>query len=317
MKGRVSAGLLVVICVLAVAACGSSGKALHSSSSAASSSSPSSSSVTGAPATAPTATTTAPTTGPTGTSRPPATTATTIPGGASIDGEEIDQLPQLPSSTSPVADEPLTGQALSSFLRSVFNDIQSTWAAEFSTAKVAYRPARLVLFSTITNTACGVEKSETGPFYCPADSTVYLDQSFFSAMERQFGVTGDFAPAYVIAHEVGHHVQSLLGITGRVSAADQSNPTATNAISVDVELQADCFAGVWAHSTDQRNLLEDGDLAEALRAAAAVGDDFISQAAGQPIAPEDWTHGSSSQRQHWLTVGFEQGTPDACDTFAS
>jgi uncharacterized protein len=314
MKGRASAALLVVICVLAVAACGSSGKALHSSSSAPSSSSPpSSSSVTGAPATAPTATSTRPT----GTTRPPATTATTIPGGTSIDGPQIDRLPQLPSSTSPVADEPLTGQALSSFLRSVFNDIQTTWAEEFKTAGVTYRPARLVLFNTITNTACGVEKSETGPFSCPGDSTVYLDQSFFTAMERQFGVTGDFAPAYVIAHEVGHHVQSLLGITGRVGAANQSDPAATNATSVDVELQADCFAGVWAHSTDQRNLLEDGDLAEALRAAAAVGDDFISQAAGQPIAPEEWTHGSSSQRQHWLTVGFEQGTPDACNTFAS
>jgi uncharacterized protein len=311
MRGRVPAALLAVICVLGVAACGSSGKALHSSSSA-----PSSSSVTGAPATAPTATTTtAPNT--TGTTRPPATTATTIPGGTSIDGSQIDRLPQVPSATSPVADEPLTGQALSSFLRSVFNDIQSTWAEEFKTAGVTYRPARLVLFSTITNTACGVEKSETGPFYCPGDSTVYLDQTFFTAMERQFGVTGDFAPAYVVAHEVGHHVQSLLGITGRVSAADQSNPAATNAASVDVELQADCFAGVWAHSTDQRNLLEDGDLAEALRAAAAVGDDFISQATGQPIAPEEWTHGSSSQRQHWLTVGFEQGTPDACNTFAS
>jgi predicted metalloprotease len=240
-----------------------------------------------------------------------------VPGGASIDGTEIDQLPELPSASKPVADTPLTGQALASFLRGVFNDIQTTWADEFKAAGATYRPARLVLFTSVTNTSCGVEKAETGPFYCPADSTVYLDQSFFTAMEQQFGVAGDFAPAYVVAHEVGHHIQSLLGITGRVGAAGQSDPAATNAISVDVELQADCFAGVWAHSTDQRNLLEDGDLAEALKAAAAVGDDFISQVSGRPVAPEEWTHGSSSQRQHWLTVGFEKGTPDACDTFSN
>jgi uncharacterized protein len=145
---------------------------------------------------------------------------------------------------------------------------------------------------------------------------VYLDISFFKSLEAQFGTTGDFAEAYVVAHEVGHHVQNLTGISGRVAAADQANPANANALSVRVELQADCLAGVWAHSAYQRDLLEPGDIEEALHAAEVVGDDFLAHASGAAVDPDSWTHGSSAQRQQWFTTGYEKGTPDDCDTFA-
>lgn len=180
-----------------------------------------------------------------------------------------------------------------------------------------YHPARLVLFSSAVRTACGTESAKVGPFYCPADQTVYLDPSFFDEMEQRFGVTGDFAQAYVVAHELGHHIQLLTGVTQQVAKLQQEMPTAANALSVRTELQADCYAGVWAHSTYERKLLEPGDLDEALHAAAAVGDDFLQQSATGSVQPEKWTHGSSRQREEWLLTGYRTGKPADCDTFAS
>jgi hypothetical protein len=192
------------------------------------------------------------------------------------------------------------------------------WAREFAAAGLQYTPAQFTIFHNQVHTACGTQSAAVGPFYCPADHGIYLDTRFFDALGRSVGVRlGAFARAYVVAHEVAHHVQVLLGITGRVRAADQQDPAGTNARSVRLELQADCFAGIWKHATYQRDQLDAADFADALRAAAVVGDDFQQRRATGTITPEDWTHGSSEQRQHWLTTGFEQGTPDACDTFGS
>jgi predicted metalloprotease len=203
-------------------------------------------------------------------------------------------------------------------LTAVFHDVQAMWAQDFAAAGVHYTPAMLTIFRYAVHTACGTQGASVGPFYCPADHGVYLDTRFFNALALHAGVTlGDFAQAYVIAHEVGHHVQLLLGITHRVAAADQSDPAAKNARSVRFELQADCFAGIWMHYSYRRGELTDADIADALRAAAVVGDDFQQYRATGTITPHDWTHGTSAQRQHWLTVGFEQGRPPACDTFSA
>jgi predicted metalloprotease len=201
------------------------------------------------------------------------------------------------------------------FIAAVFNDAQQQWNRVFTEAGLTYQPARLVLFTSAVNTACGAQSAKVGPFYCPADHGVYLDVSFFEQMERQFGVQGDFAQAYVVAHEVGHHIQVLTGVTAQVAHLSESRPEAANALSVRTELQADCYAGVWAHSAYQRGLLEPGDIEEALHAAAVVGDDFQQRAATGTVQPENWTHGSSAQRQQWLRTGFEDGRPDSCDTF--
>jgi uncharacterized protein len=179
-------------------------------------------------------------------------------------------------------------------------------------------PARLTIFHDEVHTACGTQSASVGPFYCPADRGVYLDTRFFDALGQTVGVRlGAFARAYVVAHEVAHHVQVLLGITGRVRAADEQDPAGKNGRSVRLELQADCLAGIWKHATYQRGQLDQTDFEDALRAAAVVGDDFQQRNATGTISPEDWTHGSSAQRQHWLTTGFEQGQPAACDTFGS
>jgi uncharacterized protein len=171
-------------------------------------------------------------------------------------------------------------------------------------------------FRDEVQTGCGTESANTGPFYCPADHGVYLDTRFFVALARTAGVDlGVFAQAYVVAHEVAHHVQTLLGILQRVRAKDEQDPAGANARSVRFELQADCLAGIWKHSRYRRGQLSRADLADALRAAAVVGSDFQQKKATGTINPEDWTHGSSAQRQHWLTTGFEQGRPAACDTF--
>jgi uncharacterized protein len=246
-------------------------------------------------------------------------TPTTSHSEASVDGNEVDRLPTVPGpTTKPGTPDLSTVTGQKTFLQSVFTDIQSVWKEDVTTAGLTYAPARLVLFQSQVSTACGTEKADVGPFYCSGDKTVYLDIRFFSAMDAQFGVSGDFAEAYVVAHELGHHIQNLLGITARVATADRADPSQANALSVRVELQADCFAGVWAHSTYTRALLEPGDIDEALHAAQVVGDDFLAQASGASVVdPDSWTHGSSSQRQHWFTTGYEVGRPSACDTFAS
>jgi predicted metalloprotease len=202
------------------------------------------------------------------------------------------------------------------FVNFVFKDVQKFWQNRFEQAGQRYRPAGIVLFRGQTSTGCGSGDAGMGPFYCPADSKVYIDLGFFDELAQRFGAPGDFAQAYVIAHEMGHHVQNLLGIDDQVRQLMRENPDQQNDLSVRQELQADCFAGVWAHSTYERGMLEKGDLQEGLRAAASVGDDRIQSQTGAQVNPETWTHGSSQQRQTWFDSGFESGSPDDCDTFS-
>ncbi|HEX9994872.1 MAG TPA: neutral zinc metallopeptidase [Acidimicrobiales bacterium] len=201
------------------------------------------------------------------------------------------------------------------FVSFVLDDLQATWADRFQDAGQTYTPADLVLFRRATNTSCGAGTSDTGPFYCPADQTVYLDLDFFAELVDRFGAPGDFAQAYVIAHEIGHHVQNLTGVSDEVHSRQQQDPEDANELSVRLELQADCLAGVWAHSTYERGILESGDLEEGLTAAASIGDDRIQSQAGAEVNPETWTHGSSEQRSTWLRTGFDSGDPADCDTF--
>jgi predicted metalloprotease len=177
-----------------------------------------------------------------------------------------------------------------------------------------YREAKLVLFRDAVQSGCGVAGAETGPFYCPADERVYIDLSFFDALRTRFAAPGDFAQAYVLAHEIGHHVQTVLGVSQRVRQLQQRQPGAANQLSVALELQADCFAGVWGHSAARNNILEPGDLEEGLSAAAAVGDDRLQGQTRGRVNPETFTHGTSEQRVSWFRRGFETGDAGACDT---
>jgi predicted metalloprotease len=205
---------------------------------------------------------------------------------------------------------------IGAFVDAVADDIQITWDETFDGGGRRYAPTQVVLFRGSTQTGCGLGTSQTGPFYCPADRRVYLDFSFFKELEQRFGASGDFAEAYVIAHEIGHHVQTLLGISEQVQRASQEDPSNANELSIRQELQADCFAGVWANSANARGVLEPGDLEEGIGAAAAVGDDRIQVSVNGRIDPESWTHGSAEQRVRWLRAGFESGNTDACDTFS-
>jgi predicted metalloprotease len=203
------------------------------------------------------------------------------------------------------------------FLTFVVGDIQGFWAREFRRSDRRYIPAPVVVFRRALPTPCGTASAATGPFYCRRDGSVYLDLGFFRELAVRFHAPGDFAEAYVLAHEIGHHVQDLLGITQAVDQAAADGQLSPQVASIGLELQADCLAGVWAHSTYERRLLERGDLDEALRAAAAVGDDRIQRQTIGRVIPETWTHGSSQQRRSWLLRGFEAGEPDTCDTFSS
>ncbi|HEX2526481.1 MAG TPA: neutral zinc metallopeptidase [Geminicoccus sp.] len=206
---------------------------------------------------------------------------------------------------------------LADFSRVVLASTEDTWNQVFQQDGQAYQEPRLVLFTDSTQSACGYAQGATGPFYCPGDQQVYLDLGFFNELATRFGAPGDFAQAYVIAHEVGHHVQNLLGILPRVHEAQaQMDQASANALSVRVELQADCLAGVWAsHADRERGVLEAGDVEEALGAAASVGDDRIMRAAGRRASPESFTHGSSEQRVEWFTRGLQTGDVSACNTF--
>jgi len=210
-------------------------------------------------------------------------------------------------------------QELAQFVSVVLADTETTWNALFSAAGETYEEPRLVLFSNRVNSACGTASSAVGPFYCPGDNQVYLDLAFFNDMRQQLGAPGDFAQAYVIAHEVGHHVQNLLGISQKVRQAGAGKSQATvNALSVKQELQADCFAGIWGHAANtQRQLLDPDDLEEALTAASAIGDDRLQRQAGQDVVPDSFTHGSSAQRVKWFKRGFESGSMADCDTFSA
>ena len=204
------------------------------------------------------------------------------------------------------------------FISAVLADTEDTWRDVFRQRGQAYVPPVLVLFNGATQSACGVGRSEVGPFYCPADRKVYLDLSFFRELDERFGASGDFAQAYVVAHEVGHHVQNMLGIAESVTAArERSDDRQSNALSVRLELQADCFAGAWGHYAAARGLLEPGDADEGLNAAAAIGDDRLQGMARGQVVPETFTHGSSADRVRWLRRGLDSGTIESCDTFSS
>jgi uncharacterized protein len=206
-------------------------------------------------------------------------------------------------------------QPLKQFVTFVLNDAQNTWSQILPQQGVPYRHAKLVLFRDAYDSACGTAQSATGPFYCPEDEKVYIDLGFYDELKERFGAPGEFAEAYVLAHEIGHHVQKLLGIEAKMRAAQQQNPGAANQLSVALELQADCFAGVWGHSTQERNLLDPGDVDSGLKAAAAVGDDRIQRMSRGTVNPETFTHGSSAQRMQWFQRGFQDGSIAACNTF--
>ena len=237
-----------------------------------------------------------------------------------FDGGEVDpNLPPTQTSGGEVA--PVSASAgeeeLKQFVTFVLNDAQETWAKVLPRAAgVPYRDAKLVLYRDAVQSGCGAAESAVGPFYCSRDERVYIDLSFYDELRRRFGADGDFAQAYVLAHEIGHHVQHLEGTDARVRQYQETRPRAANDLSVRMELQADCYAGVWANSTDQRRLLEQGDVEEGLAAAAAVGDDNIQRQTRGTIRPESFTHGSSAQRANWFKRGFSSGNPQSCDTFA-
>jgi uncharacterized protein len=237
-------------------------------------------------------------------------------GGVAVD-PPIGQFPATPAARDggiPADQDP--DRDLKEFVGFVVDDVQDSWARLFAEANQRYQPTKLVLFTQATSSGCGPASSATGPFYCPRDGKVYLDLGFFQELRSRFGAPGDFAQAYVIAHEFGHHVQNLLGISDDVSRGQQEHPDEANELSVRLELQADCFAGVWAHSAYERDLLETGDLEEGLKAAASVGDDRIQRSTRGRVDPESFTHGTSAQRTKWFRRGFDQGDPNACETFS-
>ena len=203
------------------------------------------------------------------------------------------------------------------FVSFVLDDAQSTWDEVLPRQEgKSYRHAKLVLFRDAVDSACGMAESATGPFYCPGDEKVYIDLGFYDELRQRFGASGEFAQAYVIAHEIGHHVQKILGVERRVRQLQGGNPGARNALSVRMELQADCLAGVWGKSTRERKIIDESDIAAGLRAAASIGDDRLQRMAGRQVSPESFTHGSSQQRVSWFRRGLEQGEVTACDTFA-
>ena len=216
-----------------------------------------------------------------------------------------------PSPERDAAERPLV-----QFVSFVLDDTQKTWTQLLpQQAGKPYRHAKLVLFRDYTQSGCGSAESATGPFYCPGDEKVYIDLGFYDELRQRFGAPGEFAQAYVLAHEIGHHVQNILGIERKVHRLQEDNPRLQNPMSVRLELQADCFAGVWAHSTQQRGLLEQGDVESALGAAAAVGDDRLQRMSTGHVSPDSFTHGTSEQRTSWFRKGLDGGSVTACNTF--
>jgi hypothetical protein len=232
-------------------------------------------------------------------------------------GSVLRQLPQAPAASGqPPARATDPDAGLVDFVSVVLDDVQNFWDGSFQQSGNSYTPAKLVLFTNATRSGCGSATADVGPFYCSVDETAYLDLDFFRDLTSRFGAPGDFAQAYVIAHELGHHVQRLTGVSDDVRAETEKHPDRQNDLSVRQELQADCLAGVWAHSTYERGILENGDLEEGLGAAAAVGDDRLQKQAGARVNSETWTHGSSEERVRWFRRGFDNGDPADCDTFS-
>ena len=218
--------------------------------------------------------------------------------------------------SSPTVETPAEAN-LVQFVSFVLDDTQETWDKLLpEQTGVPYRHAKLVLFRDLTQSGCGVAQSATGPFYCPADEKVYIDLGFFDELKDRFGAPGEFAQAYVLSHEIGHHVQKILGIAGKVQRFQQQNPEQANPLSVRMELQADCLAGVWGHSTEKRKLIDQGDIQAGIQAAGAVGDDRLQRMARGSVSPESFTHGTSAQRVAWFERGLESGQISACNTFA-
>jgi len=236
--------------------------------------------------------------------------------------ELLNQVPETQTGGHTETDRTATPEQndeMSQFVRVVLASTEDTWNEIFQDMGRRYEQPRLVLFSDSVSSACGFSSSAVGPFYCPGDNQVYLDLSFFRQLDRRFGAPGDFAQAYVIAHEIGHHVQNLLGISDQVHARQQQSGQAeANELSVRLELQADCLAGVWGnHANRTSQMLETGDVEEGLNAAAAIGDDTLQQRTGGHVVPESWTHGSSSMRVEWFRRGLQSGNPSGCDTFGT
>jgi predicted metalloprotease len=227
--------------------------------------------------------------------------------------------PSAPTAEEGPYQETAEEAQLREFISVVLADTEETWGQIFSQAGATYEQPKLVLFSGAVESACGFAQAAVGPFYCPGDRKVYIDLSFYQELQSRFGAPGDFAQAYVVAHEIGHHVQTLMGISERNMAARQrASEAEANALSVRQELQADCFAGIWAHNADSsRQLLEEGDIEEGLNAAAAIGDDRLQKQGRGYVSPESFTHGSSEQRVRWFKRGFETGAVKSCDTFAA
>ncbi|RZI40842.1 metalloprotease [Herbaspirillum sp. HC18] len=237
----------------------------------------------------------------------PATMLSLLSGGS----PGVTQVQQAPAHRPPASDH------MAKFVSTVLADTEDTWTELFRAQGSSYVKPKLVLFSGSTPTACGTGQSATGPFYCPGDQRIYIDLSFYRLMQQRFRVSGEFAQAYVIAHEVGHHVQNLLGISEKVEGARRRmSPVQGNALSVRLELQADCFAGVWAYHADRaRSILEAGDVEAALNAASAIGDDALQRQARGEVVPDSFTHGTSQQRVRWFRRGIESGRVGACNTF--
>jgi len=217
------------------------------------------------------------------------------------------------------AQRPPADDRMASFVSTVLADTEDVWKDLFAKGGGTYQEPRLVLFRGATQTACGQGQAAMGPFYCPADQKVYIDLGFYETLQKKLGAPGDFAQAYVISHEVGHHVQNLLGISGKMDQMrGRVSKVEYNGLSVKLELQADCFAGVWAHHAQRaRAILEQGDVEEAMNAAAKIGDDALQQAGGGRVVPESFTHGTSAQRARWFNNGLQQGSVKACDTFSA
>ena len=233
---------------------------------------------------------------------------------ALFDGSGGGTQPATQTSTAPVQQTPEEAKSVE-FVSFVLNDAQDTWAKILEKERIQYQRAKLVLFRDATQSGCGVGQTSSGPFYCPADGKVYLDLAFFDELHSRFEAPGDFAEGYVIAHELGHHIQNLLGTSDRVQQAMENDKRNANEYSVRLELQADCYAGIWGHSTSQRNILEPGEVEEGLAAAAAVGDDRLQRMSGRSVNPDSFTHGSSEQRMEWFQRGFQSGRISDCDTF--
>ena len=233
---------------------------------------------------------------------------------SALSGGDVAQVQQQAPAQRPPADD-----TMARFVSTVLADTEDVWTDVFRQGGAQYRQPALVLFRGATSTACGAGQAAMGPFYCPADQKVYIDLGFYETLKNQLGAPGEFAQAYVIAHEVGHHVQNLLGISGKGDEQrGRVSKVQYNQLSVRLELQADCFAGVWANKAQNaRQILEQGDVEAAMNAAARIGDDALQRSSGRAVVPESFTHGTSTQRQRWFTTGLKQGNVQACDTFSA